>query len=240
MAVYVLVLQVAADIACGNGQAALDISTHFTRVIGVDASPQQVAQAPPKSNITFHLGEAEKTTLTPASCDLATVAQAMHWFDLSRFYPEMSRILKPKGTLAIWGYTFARIAGGKNPDADAKAQAANVEIFEGTVGPYWDARRKLLDNEYAGMDPPDTLFENIERHRLTMEKEWTLAQVAGYATTWSAYASYCKEHGIVKGSDDDPAVVFLQKLLAAYKTDDPSFKTRMQFPIILILATRKG
>jgi hypothetical protein len=36
--------------------------------------------------------------------DLITVAQALHWFDLSRFFVEAKRVLKPSGLLAVWTY----------------------------------------------------------------------------------------------------------------------------------------
>ena len=39
------------------------------------------------------------------SVDLLTCCQAIHWFDLSKFYQEVDRVLKQqKGALAIIGY----------------------------------------------------------------------------------------------------------------------------------------
>ena len=38
-----------------------------------------------------------------------TVALAMHWFDLDRFYAEVRRVLKPNGIIAVWGYGFTEI-----------------------------------------------------------------------------------------------------------------------------------
>lgn len=71
-----------------------------------------------------------------------------------------------------------------------------------------------------------------------MEKEWSLADLAGYATTWSAYATYCKKMGVERGSESDPATTFLKALLAAYGTTDVNFRTKIQFPMFLLLATR--
>jgi ubiquinone/menaquinone biosynthesis C-methylase UbiE len=230
-------MQVVADIACGNGQASVDLAEHFKTLIGIDAAPQQVAEAPPAFNMRFMLGTAEATGVAPASCDLATVAQAMHWFRLPEFYAEMHRILKPKGTLAIWGYPVGRIEGGL--PGDAAAQGAKEAFWGGTIGPYWDEKRALLDNMYEGMDPPAELFTNVQRHVMHMEKEWSLAQLAGYSTTWSAYATFCREKGIAKGSAEDPAVKFLQDLQKAYDTSDVNFTTKVRFPLILILATNK-
>ena len=61
-------------------------------------------------NITYHQCYAEDmgNFVAPASIDLATAAEALHWFDLNNFYPEMRRVLRPGGTLAAWGYGLLR------------------------------------------------------------------------------------------------------------------------------------
>jgi ubiquinone/menaquinone biosynthesis C-methylase UbiE len=94
----------AVDIATGSGQAAVELAKAFDTVIGVDASPEQVKQAPPRANMRLQLGTAESTGLPPACADLVTVAQALHWFRVAEFYAEAARLLRPGGTLAIWGY----------------------------------------------------------------------------------------------------------------------------------------
>ena len=53
----------------------------------------------------FHLvtGNAENTTLAPASVDYVTVAQAFHWFDADRFAAECRRILRKDGkAVLLW------------------------------------------------------------------------------------------------------------------------------------------
>ena len=95
--------RVAVDVATGNGQAALAISKHFERVYAFDATPEQVEQAPKADNVTFAVGEAEAIDVADGSVDLLTCAQALHWFDLSKFYPEALRALSPGGVLAVWG-----------------------------------------------------------------------------------------------------------------------------------------
>ena len=64
-------------------------------------------------------------------------------FDLDRFYPEAKRILKPDGSLAIWGYDVPKL----------KAASANQllsQLYSGTLGPFWDAKRKHVDNHLRG------------------------------------------------------------------------------------------
>lgn len=238
-----LPVQVAVDIACGNGQATIEIAKHYAEVVGIDASPQQVAQAPPAANVRFRLGTAEATTLPDASADLVTVAQAMHWFRLPEFYREAHRILRPRGTLAIWGYLYGSIEGGPDPDKDTLANALKTHVWYGIVGPYWDPARAILDSGYAGCDPPTSLFDGVRRHEYSMSKDISIAEMVGYASSWSAYASFMKAQAatVKPGSDDDPLVVFQRELCRIYSTDDiHGYRTRIKFPMVMLLATKKG
>ena len=44
--------------------------------------------------------------------DLIMVAQALHWFDLDRFYAEARRVLKSDGVLAASAYNLLHINAG--------------------------------------------------------------------------------------------------------------------------------
>ncbi len=66
-------------------------------------------------------------------------------FDLAKFYPEARRILKPDGTLAIWGYDTPNFPGRHS------ANELLHELYEVTLGPYWSSQRKHIDNHYLGI-----------------------------------------------------------------------------------------
>src|SRR5437764_15362575 len=85
------------DCACGNGQAALDLAHRFDRVVATDASQEQIASATPHPNVEFRVALAEQSGLPNESVGLIVVAQALHWFDLERFYSEARRVLSPGG-----------------------------------------------------------------------------------------------------------------------------------------------
>ena len=48
--------------------------------------PQQIAQAHPHPKVTYLVAPAERTPLKDGSVDLVTVASALHWLDLPKFY----------------------------------------------------------------------------------------------------------------------------------------------------------
>src|SRR5512144_1205793 len=79
------------DCATGNGQAARLLAAHFREVVATDASEAQLREATPHPNVTYAVARAEQSGLPDASCDLVTVAQALHWFELPRFYAEAKR-----------------------------------------------------------------------------------------------------------------------------------------------------
>ena len=94
------------DCATGNGQAAIPLAEHFDRVIATDASADQIAHAEPHPRVSYRVALADASGLEVASSvDLVTVAQALHWFPLDRFFGEVRRVLVPDGVLAVWCYT---------------------------------------------------------------------------------------------------------------------------------------
>ena len=84
------------DCAAGSGQASRDLTRYFKRIIATDASSAQIAAAAPYPGTEYRVAPAEASGLSEASVDLITVAQAMHWFDLDRFYAEARRVLYSK------------------------------------------------------------------------------------------------------------------------------------------------
>ncbi|PZR76620.1 MAG: SAM-dependent methyltransferase, partial [Chthoniobacterales bacterium] len=103
------------DCATGNGQAAIALASHFSRVIATDASAQQIANARQHDRVEYRVATAEASGLDDNSIDLITVAQALHWFDLPRFFSEATRVLKSRGAIAVWAYNL--LQAGKEIDA---------------------------------------------------------------------------------------------------------------------------
>uniref|UniRef100_A0A673AAN5 Zgc:162396 n=1 Tax=Sphaeramia orbicularis TaxID=375764 RepID=A0A673AAN5_9TELE len=97
----------AVDVGCGTGQNCRLMAPHFHNVVGIDISECQLEEAkaePGHPNITYRRGAAEELPFADASVDLITAASAAHWFDQSRFLDEVSRVLKPRGCVALLGF----------------------------------------------------------------------------------------------------------------------------------------
>jgi ubiquinone/menaquinone biosynthesis C-methylase UbiE len=173
------------DCAAGNGQATHDLAERFGKVIATDASKEQIASATSNPKVDFRVAPAEQSGLPDESVGLITVAQALHWFDLERFYGEARRVLKPNGVLAAWAYGINSVEG------DAVNQLVQ-DFYANVVGPYWPPERKLVEDGYTTIPFP---FVEITPPVFRMEARWSLEQLLGYFSTWSATNRFLKATG---------------------------------------------
>jgi SAM-dependent methyltransferase len=204
------------DCATGSGQAALALVDDFARVIATDSSAKQLAHAPPHERIEYRVATAEDCGLPDGCADAITVAQALHWFDVDRFYAEARRVLAPGGALVIWSYNDAVL---DDPALDAELQRYNNM----TVGPYWPPERQIVRDGYRTVPFP---FDRITAPAYTLTREWTLGELAGYLRSWSATARYASEHGT------DPVTEFEQSLAAGW--GDPARRRLVSWPLVVL------
>lgn len=174
----------ACDVACGNGQASAPLARRFDRVAATDASRQQLAEAPRIANVGYAVAAAERLPLANGFADLIAVAQALHWFDLPKFFAEARRVLRPGGVLACWAYDLFQIT----PDVDRVVARLYDEILAG----YWTPERRLIETGYRTIDFP---FAEISPPEFTIRAAWTLPQTWAYLNTWSSVKKYQRMHG---------------------------------------------
>ncbi len=163
------------DCGTGNGQAAGEIASRFEKVIATDASEAQLSQAKPRANIEFRVARADSSGLPAQSVDLVTVAQAFHWFKAEDFFAEARRVAKPGAAIALWCYGLCTVT----PEID-KVMA---HYYEGVIGPYWEPERKLVDEHYRTIEFP---FQEVRPPRFNIELDWSMDQMLGYLSSWSA------------------------------------------------------
>jgi len=202
------------DCATGSGQAALGLAPHFRQVVATDASAEQIRHAELHPAIDYRVAPAEASGLADHSVDLVTVAQAAHWFDLPRFYAEVTRVLKPGGVLALWGYGRMVLPG----DMDAPFR----HFYGETVGPYWPPERALIDDAYRSLDFP---FAEIGAPAFHIEVEWSLPRLIAYLSTWSAAKRYREANGL------DPLPALMAELEPMWGNRDTARK--LTWPLFL-------
>ncbi len=173
------------DCACGSGQATMALAERFARVIATDASAKQLAAAPQHARVTYRVSPAENSGIESESVDLVVVAQAVHWFDLERFYADVARVLRHAGVLALWSY------GALQLETDAVNRIVQ-EFYHDTVGPYWPPERRIVE---AGYDQLPFPYPDIPAPPISLEQRWTLPRLLGYLRSWSATGRYIERHG---------------------------------------------
>lgn len=188
--------ELAWDCGAGSGQASIALANHFARVIATDASAAQIAQAVPHERIAYRVAPAERSGLPDHSVNLVTIAQALHWFDLERFYAEVRRVLKPGGLIAAWTYGVQQVEGEA---VNALVQAFYADV----VGPYWPPERHHVETGYHHLAFP---FRTMEAPALAMQLHWTLDQLLGYFRSWSASARYLQARGTDPVAELEPAL----------------------------------
>ncbi|KAL2642204.1 hypothetical protein R1flu_009791 [Riccia fluitans] len=172
------------DCATGNGQAASMLSEHFKSVVATDISDEQLAHATLRPNVRYArmsatptLEELQRIVGPEGSVDLVTVAQALHWFDLEKFYAVVKYVLrKPGGVFAAWCCGIPQVS----PEVDMLGDRFYLVIS----GPYWDKEvTAIIDAEYETIPFP---FEPVDErgigpHKISMTKEWSFED---YMTFW--------------------------------------------------------
>ncbi|HWN64854.1 MAG TPA: class I SAM-dependent methyltransferase [Candidatus Binatus sp.] len=202
------------DCATGNGQAAVQLTEVFDRIIATDASEKQIANAEPHERVEYRVASGEESGLESGTIDLIMVAQALHWFDLDRFYAEAKRVLKPRGVFAASAYRFLHITPAVN-------DLVNRRYYSEIVGLFWPAERALIMN-FEEIPFP---FPEQETPAFEMKVDWTLDHLLGYLRSWSATQRF------IAANRRDPLEEIAAELGAAW--GDTKQSRRVIWPLTL-------
>ncbi|KAL3718058.1 hypothetical protein ACJRO7_003233 [Eucalyptus globulus] len=186
------------DAGTGNGQATIAIAEHYERVVATDISEPMLKQGIPHPRVQYlytpsSLSEDETVAMLGGenSVDLITVATAVHWFDIPKFYSIAKRVLrKPGGVIAVWTYTDMM---GVNPELERILR----RLYE-ACKPYWKPGMQYLFEEYRNLPFP---FESVglgcegQPAQLEMSREISFETFLSRLRTSSA-VSTAKQNGV--------------------------------------------
>lgn len=166
------------DCATGNGQAAIGLAPHFDLVQATDISGEQIGEAFDAANIVYTVQPAERADFDPSSFDLVVAAQALHWFDYERFWPEVRRVAKPGAFFCAWGYAWT--------EGPRELHEVLFDPLLALLEPYWAANNGILWRGYRS-DEICFPFDRLEAPAFAIELDWTIDELLGYVRTWSAW-----------------------------------------------------
>jgi ubiquinone/menaquinone biosynthesis C-methylase UbiE len=193
------------DCATGNGQVALGLTPHFHRIYATDASETQIGQAFQHESIEYQVAPAEQTTLPARSIDLVTVGQALHWFKMEQFYEEVYRIGKPTSAIAVWCYGLIEIPTAAEPVRE------HLQAFHTLTRPFWPPEITWIEQQYRTIPFP---FQELSVPDLTMTAAWTVKELIGYLSTYSATHRLIEQHGI------EPIAALFEQLTQSWGTTE--------------------
>ena len=162
------------DCATGNGQAAVQLANFFDRVIATDASKSQIANTEAHEHVEYRIAPAEQSGFEAEEFDIVMVAQALHWLNRDRFYPEVRRVLQNNGVFAASAYNLL--------ETERPIKEIIRRYYYDIVGPYWPPERALIEN-FSEIPFP---FAERETPQFEIAAEWNLEHLVGYLRSWSS------------------------------------------------------
>lgn len=146
------------DLACGTGISTRQLAAGGIDVIGCDVDPLMLRYALGRAGVTrYVIGQAEAIPFKDASFDAVACFRAYHWFDPARAVPEMMRVLRRDGRIAI-----ANMTGGDGLYGDFRNLVAR--FVDGDLPDHrktYDPKRDLRAHGMRVID------EHTEREQLT-------------------------------------------------------------------------
>lgn len=204
------------EVGCGSGQFSKLLSAYFDEVIATDSSAEQLAQAPPLSNVVYLRVSAEDSGLKSGTADLTVAAQAAHWFDIEVFYREVRRVGRTDSMLALMTYDLLRI--------DDRIDAIIKHFYETDLATYWTPERRHVESGYRSLPFP---FEELKAPAFDLRAEWLLPQVLGYIETWSGVRA------LLRGGGRDVLEAFRVRLSAEW--GNPTEVRTVRWPLFMRL-----
>lgn len=165
------------DVGAGTGKLTRLLVPTGARVIAVEPVPEMLAklvEAVP--GIETVRGTAEALPFEAESADAVTVAQALHWFDHERALPELRRVLRRDGALAlVWNMR----------DTNDPLQAG----LEALLAPEREAANVPRAGLWRGIVEESPFFGPLEVERFPFSQQFTVDDLCDRVSSTSFVAA---------------------------------------------------
>ena len=181
----------ALDLACGSGQSTFELCNHFHHTIGVDISKAQIACALEKAavkggdNVEFVVAPASKLPVEDESVDLLTCSVAWHWLHPETVFPEVNRVLKRTGILAVYSYWLPTLCDKRCENLFSDFIHEFAVLQENPYG------KDAVANHYRDIRLP---YPAAERHEMVHRSTLTLEEFVGFVKSLDEYTTYCEQN----------------------------------------------
>jgi SAM-dependent methyltransferase len=166
------------DLGAGTGKLTRLLAPSGANVVAVEPIPEMRALIGVGRVIE---GTAEAIPLADGSAALVTVAQAFHWFDLDRALPEIHRVLRPGGALAlVWNMR----------DLENPVQRGVEELLAPYRGRLVAAQR---EGRWRGPLAASPLFGELETAEFRYEQQFTTEDLVDRVSSTSFVAAMTEE-----------------------------------------------
>jgi len=252
------------DLGCGHGLVARELAPSFTKTIGIDPSEGMIETAHKLTpsdkfpNLGYKVSSAEDLSfVADASVDMVVAGQAAHWFDYPKLFGELNRVVRPRGTLAFWGYKDHAFV--EHAYATRVLDEYTYSADPGKLGPYWpQPGRSIIQDKLRAMKPdgygwgdvqrleyePSTEGKGKGQGTMFMNRRCTVGECKSYCRTWSCYHGWMEAHPDRKARKDggegdvvDELVDWIAEKVPEFK--DEGFEVEIEWGSALVMA-RKG
>jgi len=156
------------DLGAGTGKLTRQLVDAGHAVVAVEPSPRMAAELSayvPEAEL--RIGTAEDIPLPDSQVDAVVAGSAFHWFDQDRAVPEIARVLRPGGSLAlVWNQPDDRCDWVRQLDEITDAEQRRIGRSKSPADLNWFHAAETLELPHA--------------HRLSRESLLALMQTFSY------------------------------------------------------------
>lgn len=192
---------VVVDLGAGTGLLARALAGQVGHVVAVEPDERMRAILAARSgDVTALTGRGEAIPLPDASADVVVVSSAWHWMDPAQAEPEIARVLRDDGRLAVlwtsrdpdipWLHADEWFREAREEEAAAiaaEARATKDQAAKDRAAPWRGrrGRRCTPEGHHEVRLPGSTLFRNIETKEFRFGRYLRIADIVAMLATYS-------------------------------------------------------